>query len=128
MNLAHRDQEDIVADKLETFTKQRKEFLEVLTSCGLSASDEGFVTVDALRETLGQTRVRNFLPVYDIDIQDVDKFIKMLLRVEIGDDLKIESFVEGCLHVRGAASSLEMLAVRFQMDNLTDVVNRIATF
>lgn len=126
LELARRDDQDKIADQKEAQTKIRDKLLSVLRSSGLTTTDDGLVTVECLQEVLLDAQVDEFMQLYGIDITDVDMFIKMLVKLEIGEDLNIDTVVEGCLNVRGAASSLEMLALRFQLENLTDHVYRIS--
>lgn len=68
---------------------------------------DGFITLAELADFLETGKFRHFLQSHDIDVRDEEVFFE-LLRSHEGETMSIDEFVEECMKLKGAATSLDL--------------------
>merc|ERR1712232_272047 len=66
------------------------------------------------REFMGNRHFRSYFEVRGIDIRDAELFFAMLAAVSDSDEVPINSFVAGCLRMKGYASSADLHTAHFE--------------
>merc|ERR1712187_279882 len=70
--------------------------------------------------------VKDCLELAGINILDVNSFFQTLVRISGTSVIEIGSFVETCMQMKGFASSLDMQAVLYQIQEISALLNQVA--
>merc|ERR1712113_267862 len=74
----------------------------------------GFVSRDVFAEGIAKGRLRAYLSVLGLDIKDAEMFFGMLAIAGGRDEVSIEAFVEGCMRMKGLATSLDLQTLTYR--------------
>merc|ERR1712048_445890 len=79
----------------------------------------GTISLPEFLQMLEDHRVRAYLNVRGIEVKDAEMFFRMLSTSSGTDEVDIHSFVEGCLRLKGLATSVDLHQLRFEHKRLT---------
>lgn len=85
----------------------------------------GKISWDEFQSHIGTEEVQAFLDAVDLHVQDAEMFFKILTRLTEVQEVDMESFVEGCLRIKGQASSLDVQAILYQNSVILKTVHRV---
>lgn len=84
---------------------------------------DGALTLDEFRNCVHETAIKTWLSAMDLDVRDVDAVFWLL---DDGDGkLSAEELVRGVSHLKGAARSIDMMALMKQMQRQGDLINAL---
>merc|ERR1712061_596304 len=63
---------------------------------------------------MNNAKLRAYFGVQGLDIKDAEGFFQMLLEISGDSEVEIGHFVDGCMKMRGGATSLDMQALAFE--------------
>merc|ERR1712113_732712 len=72
-----------------------------------------------------QRVLHKFEMLVGITLRDVGTFFSALTAMAENGNVSKDAFVDGCLKMKGAASSLDVLAIRFQVQDLWRDIHRV---
>merc|ERR1712183_300760 len=82
---------------------------------GLDINQDGCLDKEEFARHLSQGKLKAYLSVLGLDITEAETFLKILSKAANDTPIEIEDFVDGCLRMKGGASSLDMQALLFEM-------------
>jgi len=106
LSLAKPDGEDVMLErrrKEERAAKELRGLIEILDS-----NNSGIVSREEWRELSQDPDFRMFFELCNLDIRDADAFFTALMHVTGTADIDIDSFVDGCMKMKGEASSIDV--------------------
>jgi len=107
--LEHRKQELVQATELRRICHE------------IDKSGNGKLSTEEFEEHIAQGKLHAYLATLGLDIKDSKLFFDMLREASLRDgEVDIESFVNGCMRLKGGATSLDMQALLFE----TKVIHR----
>merc|ERR1740121_1541223 len=87
----------------------------------------GTISIEELRSALRNDRIHHKLETFGIHLRDESAFFQTLMAMsgsEEGEDLDADTFVNGCLKMKGHASSLDVFAIYTQVQKLVEDLER----
>merc|ERR1719343_1320598 len=87
---------------------------------------DGRISFEELKAMLDKPEVRQIFELHGLRIGDVKVFFHTLAAYT--DFVSIDAFLDGVMKVKGIASSLDMQAVKLQVQLITEMLAKIATF
>lgn len=113
-------------DRAETALRNRKKHIAEENSLGEICREEidkdcsGGISKSKFYEAYDKrdSKLKDHLNVLGLNIHDVEMFFKLLSLGDQEQEVDIDSFVACCLRLKGAASSLELQQVEFQIKYL----------
>jgi hypothetical protein len=126
MKLSEPDREHMVSESRRALAKQRRELQSILQEMDLDGN--GMISAFEFQE---QMRLENGkLPLYletvGVHEADAERFFAMLKSASMGQEVEIGGFVDGCLKLRGDASSLDLQAVAFEVKSIHKEVHDLS--
>lgn len=129
LKLAIPDIEDLVQEKRQRDMTHAKELTNLLSK-HLDMDGDGIISLGELQETFSNSMIREFMAVRGIDFKDAEAFFEMLTTIgDAEDGVPLQTFVAGCLRLRGMATSLDLQTLHFNIMNIllwqSDCVQRV---
>eukprot|EP00928_Gymnodinium_smaydae_P043485 TRINITY_DN29120_c0_g1_i1.p1 TRINITY_DN29120_c0_g1~~TRINITY_DN29120_c0_g1_i1.p1 ORF type:complete len:610 (-),score=103.14 TRINITY_DN29120_c0_g1_i1:251-2080(-) len=123
LKLAQPDRDALALD----LRKQEKEFeAELRRLCKeLDTTESGRVSKEDLAMFLEQSKTKAYLAVLGLDIKDAELFFGMLANATGEDDVHMEAFIQGCMRLKGHATSLDIQLLVYAMNSVQSNVNRV---
>jgi len=121
MKLAKPDEETLLAERKQHDLELDQMLRELFNM--VDDDDSGVITIDELQQAIEDARVLHKFELLGISVRDADTFFHTLTAISHGEDLRIDEFVEGCLKLKGPASSLDVQYVRSQVEEHQRVLN-----
>jgi len=91
----------------------------------------GTLSLSELQECLEDVRVTTLLGIQGIQIKDVESFFDTMSTACGSAEIDMETFVMGCLNMRGPASSMDLFAIGYklqlQLSHCSLVLDRLGT-
>jgi len=78
------------------------------------------LTLSELRTSLKDLRILSFFDLQGLSVKDVEMFFKLLTQVADTSEIDMESFVSGCLRMKGYATNLDIFTMLYQTRALGD--------
>lgn len=120
MKLAKPDHEDLFVQRQQEEAQMAQMLRDLFHEVDSDAS--GVISIDELREASLDGRVLHKFEMLGITVRDVHTFFSTLTAMAHSEAIGVETFVDGCLKMKGPASSLDVQAIGCQVqDVLTDV-------
>jgi len=122
MKLAQPDMEMLLIEKRRTDMKNASAIMDV---CREADSDHsGKISFEEFEQLMNDTRIRNLFELKGLDIKDAQLFFRMLAGVDGDREVDIDTFVAGCMKIKGVAMSVDLLSVSFELKMLTQRENK----
>jgi len=80
----------------------------------MDTDNSGTLTLGELKNSCKDDRIMSFFEMMNLDIKSVEAFFKLLTQVSHSDVVDMESFVTGCLKMRGYATNADVYMILFQ--------------
>lgn len=100
------------------YAKELKDLLAKI----LNRDSNGVISLAEFKESVNDPKVRSYFVARDFDLKDVELFFHMIASIEDGEcgkhEVEINTFVNGCLRLRGLAASLDLQALHFEMRSM----------
>jgi len=91
----------------------------------------GTLTAPELEAAMRSEKGRAVLDTLGLDVKDATTFFTMLVNIAGSKDIDAESFIEGCLRMKGAASGVDLACLAFQTKlmfaNIVGIKKDVAT-
>jgi len=123
---AGQDEEDSVLEKLREQEEERGVLTRVLTQF-VDTDGSGIISFEELDQSLSKPSIREFFELQGLRIQDVGLFFKTVSTMSPVNGLQIDAFVDACMKVKGTASSLDVQALKLQVQGLKELLVQLAT-
>merc|ERR1712232_588792 len=101
---------------LELRKEQIKQVEELTTLCNdLDKDKNGTIDAEQFQTMLNNShKVRSYFNVMGLDIKDASTFLSTLVELGDGGEVEISAFVEGCMKMRGTATSLDLQTLAYE--------------
>jgi hypothetical protein len=118
MKLSEPDRQHVVSESRRVLAKQRRELEAIMQEMDVDGS--GAISEAEFHD---QMKIKDSkLPLYlesvGVHEADAERFFSMLQAASMGQEVEIAGFVDGCLQLRGDASSLDLQAVAFEVKSV----------
>lgn len=125
-------QPDYASRELEQRKKEESEFLELNRLCeDMDVDGSGAISCAEFQRCLESGKLKSSLMLLDLDIRDAEQFFQMLADSESDRQVPIETFIAGCLRLKGGASSIDLqrleykiLGMQRKQDSLCDYIHK----
>jgi hypothetical protein len=118
MTLAKPDRETMAFEHHKEELHQIEALSEIFMEMDKDGSGK-MAKQEFLRVIHTNEQVKAFFAQQGLDIKDAEMFFKMLKDADHEDeDVEIDVFVDGCMRMKGLASSLDVQALRFRLRNM----------
>merc|ERR1712187_351355 len=88
----------------------------------------GLITREQLHESFKSDRVKHYFSVLDIDVADSNYLFDML-DLDGSGEVDMEEFVSGCLRLKGAARSIDVHTLMFEVkQTMSKIVAMLTEF
>jgi len=116
---------DLLADRMvqEKVTKIKME--QLLKEMNVEPDEDGIIDMQSLQEALQDKKFRSSLELFGFQIQNADIFFKTLLKVEGCERLTLDTFVEGCLGIKGPATNADVISLQLRLEGIAEVMDRL---
>jgi len=105
---------------------QRKIMQEVKTICrSMDTNNNGKISWEELQLSMQNHRVASFFSMLDLNINHTESFYCTLAEMDDDDEVDVDCFVEGCMRMKGPASSIDLHIVSVQLNFLGKHVKEI---
>jgi len=113
------------AKALEHFKDRLANAQELARLFHMIAGESEIVTPDRLRTCLQDVRIGSHMATHGIDLTDVDTFLELLTENQGTAEIHINTFVTGCLSLRGNARSIDLLTIKHKLQCLEELLQRL---
>mmetsp|Transcript_59820 Transcript_59820/g.142469 ORF Transcript_59820/g.142469 Transcript_59820/m.142469 type:complete len:794 (-) Transcript_59820:285-2666(-) len=120
MRLAQPDLDNMVIQKQKQDKRDAQDLMRMCHSMNSHARKTGHITSDDFCNYMRDSKFRNFFEARGVNIKDTEMFFKMLSTVaESQDYVDLETFVAGCISLKGVASSMDLHLVDYEIRLMT---------
>merc|ERR1712151_249507 len=78
------------------------------------APSGGIIDAENFAEHINHGRLKAYLSVLGLDIKDAEIFFGMLQSASSNGEVEVDSFVDGCMRLKGWATSIDMQSLVFE--------------
>jgi len=96
-----------------------------LTIASLDENENGLVTRDEWLRMSELKEVRTYFEIADLEIKDANEFFDAVANMTGSDEVDVDSFVEGCMKVKGAATSVDQQVLLFQIRDIKTMLEEL---
>merc|ERR1740121_2042188 len=114
-SVAAKDRDRMVEDEMKALTEYASDIKDFFSQADADCS--GMLSWEEFRAHLDDNRVKAYFQTLDLDIRRANMLFKLLDSNDAGE-VGIEAFVDGCLRLRGQASSLDLNLVIYQLESI----------
>lgn len=118
MKLAQPEMEQLLLMRCKEDLENANELKALFAEMDLNAS--GTVNYEELQACFEDCRFTNYLKIKGLDIHDAKMFWRMLSSVADSYEIDVDSFVCGCLKMRGVALNIDLLQLNYE----TKIIHR----
>eukprot|EP00746_Dinoflagellata_sp_MGD_P101070 gnl/MRDRNA2_/MRDRNA2_41161_c0_seq1.p1 gnl/MRDRNA2_/MRDRNA2_41161_c0~~gnl/MRDRNA2_/MRDRNA2_41161_c0_seq1.p1 ORF type:complete len:658 (+),score=96.67 gnl/MRDRNA2_/MRDRNA2_41161_c0_seq1:124-2097(+) len=108
---AKQDEDNVIAMEIQHQQHYQQNILRIFQEADLDNS--GTLTLDEIQTLLGDVRVKVFLKSLELEVWEVKAFFS-LLDAEKKGFVDIDSFIEGCLRIKGQARNMDLQAMKME--------------
>jgi hypothetical protein len=112
MQLAQPDREAMALQLRKNELAERSELLRLCK--GMDINSDGCLDQSEFSRHLTEGKLKQYLAVAGLDVKEADVFLKMISKAAHDAPIHIDDFVDGCLRMKGTATSLDMQALLFE--------------
>jgi len=114
--------EDQVLEKHRKDLRQISELESLFVSMDKDGSET--LTFSELSDAPRDFRVMSYFELHGVDIKDIEMFFKLLAQVSGSFEINMESFVSGCLRMKGYATNVDVFCLLYQNKTLGEKMTR----
>merc|ERR1712150_268266 len=85
----------------------------------------GAISIEELRAAFQDMRVHYKFEMLGITLRDEKTFFTTLISMSQGQELDRDTFVQGCLRMKGVASSLDVQSIHVQLQKLCSDIRKL---
>jgi len=125
--VSKRDRDRMVEEEMKALKDYASDIKEFFQQA--DADNSGQLSWDEFREHLQDNRVKAYFQTLDLDIRQAHTLFKLLDCNDNGE-VGIEEFLDGCVRLKGAARSLDLNLVIYQLESIikgTSLINQQQT-
>eukprot|EP00928_Gymnodinium_smaydae_P027241 TRINITY_DN21121_c0_g3_i1.p1 TRINITY_DN21121_c0_g3~~TRINITY_DN21121_c0_g3_i1.p1 ORF type:complete len:636 (-),score=113.04 TRINITY_DN21121_c0_g3_i1:51-1958(-) len=100
------DREDLVLEQRRRSISEAKEFYNLCLRLDLDGT--GTITLEEFKENMTNETVISYMASVGLEVYDVELFFRILAGPEEDADIPIDTFVQGCMAMRGTATGLDL--------------------
>jgi len=128
MKIQIQDRETKIIEQRCREADQTKELLELMRET--DHNRDGKISFEEFLEVMQDPATLTYLAFLGLPIADVKAFFEMLVaesgrELEVDHAVPIEVFVQGCMRMKGMATSIDMQALKYQTTMLADHLHRL---
>merc|ERR1712232_1427007 len=115
LSSAQPDREEYALDWREQRMSDLAHILAICTS--IDDDSSGTICWEEFKKHTSDHRVVSYFASLDLDIKYAEVFFRMLEQIVGSKEVPLEAFAEGCMHMKGQASSIDLhiLSVQLKM-------------
>jgi len=117
MKLAQPDLDMMIMEKKRADMRNANALMAVCREADSNGS--GTISFQEFEELMTDTKIRQTFELKGLDIKDAELFFRMLVGVDGDSEVDIDTFVAGCMKIKGVAMSVDLLSVSFELKMLT---------
>jgi hypothetical protein len=110
------DREELVLEQRRKALKEAEEFRRLCMRLDLDHT--GTITQDEFKENMQDGSMVAYMASVGLEVHDVELFFNVI--AEEGKEISIDRFVEGCMAMKGVATSLDVQKQIFKTERLAD--------
>jgi len=115
---ARPDADDALMEKHKEDLEKVKQLRTIFQSIDVDGS--GTLTLAELQNSFSDDRILSFFELQGLDIKSIETFFTLLTQISETHEVDVESFVTGCLKMRGYATNIDVFMLLFQTKALGD--------
>jgi len=115
---ARPDADDAMMEKHQDDLGKMKELQSIFRS--MDHDNSGTLTLAELQSSFRDCRILSFFEMQGLDIKSSETFFELLTQISKTHEVDMESFVTGCLKMRGYATNIDVFMLLFQTQALGD--------
>lgn len=116
--LAKPDLEDLLLEKRQEDVTQAAELTELFLS--MDENRSGTLTFDEFDRSMKDIRITSFFDINGLSINHASLFFKMLASLTESHQIHLDTFVSGCLRMKGMASNIDVITLLYQTRLIAD--------
>jgi len=119
MKLAQPDRETMIVERRKQEVLEAQELWELFDA--MDTNDSGLINLEEFRDFVMHPTFRRYLGLLDIDVKDAQRFYEMLAHINGSADAQVDigSLVEGCMRLKGQATSIDLHTLMWEMRGLS---------
>jgi hypothetical protein len=114
MKLAAPDLESLMFERRSQDLADARELMALARK--LDTDDSGTISMKELVEFFRNDNFRAYFVVRGIEIKDAVSFFRMLASISGCSEIELQTFVQGCLRLKGAASSIDLATLHYECE------------
>eukprot|EP00928_Gymnodinium_smaydae_P039180 TRINITY_DN26819_c0_g1_i1.p1 TRINITY_DN26819_c0_g1~~TRINITY_DN26819_c0_g1_i1.p1 ORF type:complete len:731 (-),score=167.86 TRINITY_DN26819_c0_g1_i1:97-2289(-) len=118
MKLAQPDRETLALEQRKKEIAEMNELHAIVSEIDKDRS--GKISAEEFYRTTHSPKMKAYLTLLGLDVKDAEMFFNMLVNVSDKQEVDIESFVNGCMRLRGPASSVDLQGLAVQARNIQE--------
>jgi len=122
LKIARPDLEEKMMDECEEDLEAIKELKELFQMMDLDKSSS--VSYREFQTSMHDVRIQSYFELKGISITQASILFEMLARTADGDEIDVDTFVAGCLRMKGYATNIDMIALSHQVQLLSNTVDK----
>jgi len=122
LKIARPDMEEKMMDECEQDLESIKELKELFQIMDLDSSSR--VSYKEFQTSMRDVRIQSYFELKGISTTQASILFEMLVRTSEGDEIDVDTFVTGCLRMKGYATNIDMIALSHQVQLLTNTVDK----
>mmetsp|Transcript_113252 Transcript_113252/g.293125 ORF Transcript_113252/g.293125 Transcript_113252/m.293125 type:complete len:784 (-) Transcript_113252:100-2451(-) len=117
MKLAQPDREALALERRKKQNNDAEELKRLFIQMGAKT---GILTNDEFKRQMRRSKVVAHFAVLGLDVKDANSFFETLAAASENNEVDIKTFVDGCMRLKGPATSIDLQSVAFE----TRVIHR----
>jgi len=106
------DADDALMEKHQEDLDKMQELQSIFQS--MDHDNSGTLTLAELQSSFRDIRISSFFELQGLDIKSLETFFELLTHISNTHEVDMESFVTGCLKMRGYATNIDVFMLLFQ--------------
>lgn len=127
MKLAKPDEEQSYKQRVREEAETTKEITALLVDT-VDKDHSGTITMGELQEAFEVGRVRHKFEQQDITVREAEVFFQTVTTMLGRDELTIDEFVRACMKMKGPASSIDLQAIGFQVEEMSRNIEALSLY
>jgi len=121
MKLARPDMEELLLEKRKDDLKSACELRDLFTS--MDENDSGILTLDEFEHSIKDVKIASYFDFKGLSLTHASMFFKMLASLNDTHQIDVDTFVQGCLKMKGMASNIDVIVLQYQTRLLAERFN-----
>jgi len=123
MKLAKPDMEDTMLETCQANLEAVQDLKELFKSIDVDSS--ACLSLEEVRDALKNVVVQEFFLMKGLNVSHVDMFFKLLASASASGRIDVNTFVSGCLRMKGYATNVDIMSLDYRLQLLS---SRVTTY